>query len=530
MRNNSPVTGRAYPLRDGMTIVSRTDLKGRITAVNPDFIEASGFTEAELIGQPHNLVRHPDMPPAAFEDLWGTLKAGRPWTGLVKNRRKDGDHYWVVANVTPLLEGDQVTGYLSVRTQPTRAQIDAAEAAYRDFREGRAEGLTIRDGRVVRIDEAATPPPDRTALATGRARTVAAAGAIALLAGIGGSALQLGWLAGAALLLGGWAAWAGMTDWAGWRQHDAATAQALAQATHWLRRFSQGRFDGLVEARGEDAMAQLMRSLRCLQVRLGFEVTDTARRAAEAERIRHALDVAATNIMVADADGRIVYANTALQALFIEAQDDIRRDLPQFEARRIVGAHMDTFHRHPAHQRALLERLTAEHRTRLAIGGRSFDLILNPVVDADGHRLGVVVEWHDMTATLAARAREIAQQAEERRIKDEALRVQQALDVATVPVRIADPEGTIIYVNRALDAVLHRDAAAFRQTHPAFAPERVVGSSVGIFHADPDATLARLRTLQTPVQSRMTLGGRLYDVITSPILDANGRLHGTVGQ
>ena len=93
MRRNLPVTQREYPLRDGMTIVSRTDPQGRISVVNADFIEASGFAEAELMGQPHNLVRHPDMPPQAFEDMWRTLRGGRPWTGLVKNRRKDGDHY-----------------------------------------------------------------------------------------------------------------------------------------------------------------------------------------------------------------------------------------------------------------------------------------------------------------------------------------------------------------------------------------------------------------------------------------------------
>ena len=89
MRTNLPITNQEYLLRDGMNIVSRTDLKGRITYINDDFIEASGFTEAELIGEPHNLVRHPDMPEEAFADLWNTLKAGRPWTGLVKNRCKN---------------------------------------------------------------------------------------------------------------------------------------------------------------------------------------------------------------------------------------------------------------------------------------------------------------------------------------------------------------------------------------------------------------------------------------------------------
>ncbi|HNG82507.1 MAG TPA: PAS domain-containing protein, partial [Burkholderiaceae bacterium] len=150
MRTNLPVTQKEFPLPAGSCIVSRTDTKGRITWVNQDFIHASGFTERELIGQPHNLVRHPDMPPEAFADLWNTLKAGRPWSGIVKNRRKDGDHYWVVANVTPLEENDQVVGYLSVRTTPTREQVDACEQAYRNVREGRLPGWIVSDGALVK--------------------------------------------------------------------------------------------------------------------------------------------------------------------------------------------------------------------------------------------------------------------------------------------------------------------------------------------------------------------------------------------
>jgi len=117
MRKNLPVTQREWVLRDGMVIVSRTDLKGRITYVNEDFIEASGFTESELIGEPHNLVRHPDMPPEAFRDLWETLKRGNPWTGMVKNRRKNGDHYWVLTSTTSCARSSAACR-VSVRLRP----------------------------------------------------------------------------------------------------------------------------------------------------------------------------------------------------------------------------------------------------------------------------------------------------------------------------------------------------------------------------------------------------------------------------
>lgn len=144
MRNNQPVTGREYPFPQGQTVISYTNLKGQITRANAAFVELSGFTKEELMGQPHNLVRHPDMPPEAFRDLWDTLKAGRPWSGLVKNRRKDGDHYWVRAYASPLADG---TGYVSVRVAANRQEISAAEQLYAQMRSN--ENLKLDEGQPV---------------------------------------------------------------------------------------------------------------------------------------------------------------------------------------------------------------------------------------------------------------------------------------------------------------------------------------------------------------------------------------------
>lgn len=123
MRTNLPVSTQEYPFPRGQTLVSTTDLKGRILYCNPSFIEVSGYEREELLGQPHNIVRHPDMPEEAYRDMWQTIASGQPWSAPVKNRRKDGDFYWVMANVTPLMDGDQPSGYMSVRTEATREQI-----------------------------------------------------------------------------------------------------------------------------------------------------------------------------------------------------------------------------------------------------------------------------------------------------------------------------------------------------------------------------------------------------------------------
>src|SRR5512135_1034724 len=150
MRVNMPITNVERHLEPGEYIVSKTDLKGQITYINRPFLRISGFTEEELLGKSHNIIRHPDMPPEAFADLWRTLKSGKPWRGMVKNRCKNGDHYWVEANANPIWDDGRVVGYMSLRTRPTREQVEQADKLYCGFRDGSAKGLAIREGQVVR--------------------------------------------------------------------------------------------------------------------------------------------------------------------------------------------------------------------------------------------------------------------------------------------------------------------------------------------------------------------------------------------
>jgi aerotaxis receptor len=149
MRDNGPITNKENELPDGTLLVSKTDTKGKITFVNKAVIDISGFTEAELMGAPHNLVRHPHMPKEAFADLWKTIQSGKPWEGFVKNRSKNGDHYWVRANVTPFVENGAIAGYVSIRSKPSRGQVAALEKLYADIREGRAQDIKIEEGKAV---------------------------------------------------------------------------------------------------------------------------------------------------------------------------------------------------------------------------------------------------------------------------------------------------------------------------------------------------------------------------------------------
>ncbi|HHO59221.1 MAG TPA: PAS domain S-box protein [Thiotrichales bacterium] len=116
-------TGVETAFPDGCLIVSRTDLNGVITHVNKSFVTMSGFTEEELIGQPHYILRHPDMPPAAFAGLWETVQKKEKWHGYVKNLRKDGGYYWVYATVIPNVRNGEIVSYTSVRRKPSARKV-----------------------------------------------------------------------------------------------------------------------------------------------------------------------------------------------------------------------------------------------------------------------------------------------------------------------------------------------------------------------------------------------------------------------
>ena len=131
MKNNQPVSQREITFPPNVYLVSRTDLKGIITYANDAFVEISGFSREELIGKSHNIVRHPDMPTAAFKDLWATVQSGMPWRGVVKNRSKNGDFYWVEAFVVPIKKNAQTVGYMSVRTPPKAQKRASADAIYK---------------------------------------------------------------------------------------------------------------------------------------------------------------------------------------------------------------------------------------------------------------------------------------------------------------------------------------------------------------------------------------------------------------
>ncbi|MVW78242.1 methyl-accepting chemotaxis protein [Bordetella sp. 02P26C-1] len=149
MRKNLPVTNVETQLKEDQYLISKTDLKGRITFCNPEFVKVSGFEAHELLGKPHNIVRHPDMPEPVFKEMWETLQAFKPWVGVVKNRRKDGGFYWVLATVLPIMEQDTCVGYASVRVRATAEAIRGAEQFYEGINRNDWGGYTVKHGQRV---------------------------------------------------------------------------------------------------------------------------------------------------------------------------------------------------------------------------------------------------------------------------------------------------------------------------------------------------------------------------------------------
>ena len=271
MRVNLPISTQEYAFPKGQTLVSTTDLKGRILYCNPMFIEVSGYEKEELLGQPHNIVRHPDMPEEAYRDMWETISNGTPWSAPVKNRRKDGTFYWVMANVTPLMQGDQPTGYMSVRTEATRDQIQAADQLYRQMQAEKQAGTLVhvlREGQIVkntlwgRMARAVQLGPlGKIMLCT-----------LLLVFASWGAAL----LGGHTMTVAAGAAWLGVVLLAlGMAVYlHRATVAPLSQMLRWANRMAAGDLTQKIAASRSDTVGQLQKALAQLNVNLLSIVRD----------------------------------------------------------------------------------------------------------------------------------------------------------------------------------------------------------------------------------------------------------------
>ena len=237
-------------------------------------------------------------------------------------------------------------------------------------------------------------------------------------------------------------------------------------------------------------------------------------------RIRKALDVCNTNVMMADEDLNIIYMNETVTEMMIAAEADLKMALPNFDAHNLMGENIDVFHKNPAHQREMLAKLVRVYKTAIQVGGRTFSLIATPVFE-EGQRLGTVVEWLDKTEMLE-------QEAAEKVVADTNARVKQALDSVTGNTMIADNDFNIIYMNAAVQDMMKHAEDDIRKDLPGFDSTNLLGQSIDSFHKHPSHQRDLVAKLTGTYKANIVLGGRTFVLIANPIENEQGERLGAV--
>jgi len=252
---------------------------------------------------------------------------------------------------------------------------------------------------------------------------------------------------------------------------------------------------------------------------LALEI-EAERNAKENIRIRKALDVCNTNVMMADTNLDIVYMNESVTAMMRVAEADLKAELPSFDANNLIGNNIDQFHKNPAHQRGMLTKLADVYKTDIQVGPRTFGLIATPVFN-DGERLGTAVEWTDKTDALI-------KEAKDKVVSDTNARVKQALDSVSGNTMIADNEFNIIYMNAAVQGMMSNAQGDIRKDLPNFDANKLVGQNIDVFHKNPSHQRNLVGNMKGTYEAQIVVGGRTFGLIANPIENEQGERLGAV--
>lgn len=534
MRVNMPITNVERVMRDGEYIVSRTDTRGVITYVNPYFVEISGFSEAELIGAPHNIIRHPDMPAEAFKDLWETVQAGKPWTGIVKNRCKNGDHYWVLANVTPIWENGQITGYLSVRSKPGRAEVEAASQAYAKFKNGQAKGLTIREGKIVRTGFLANLGHRIRNLSI-RSRIWAMVGMFAIfLLAVG--LLSLDGLSNSRDRL---------------RTVYTDRVTAIKQLKSLSDVYAVSIIDtvnkanvGLIDA--EDALAQV-RQARAQAHELWREyrarplAEDESSMAGEAESLMAQADAALSTLesRLVEIQGNASGELTALQGLLYSSIDPITGKLAELidhqlrESGRAYAAAETSYH---DIRNFTLAAIVTAVLLGVAMAWLTLLTIVRPMqrvasqmreISQGNYNVAVFTEHNDEVGAMTDAFRSLYIRlgfdlAESRRQAREATRIMVALDNSAAAITISGADGNLIYMTPVARQLLNSIGG------PGFDASKLIGQKLSNFFDEPQAAAKLDAAIHQANDVDFLFRGHHLRLAARPILSVNGETLGRV--
>lgn len=540
MRINTPVTSNEKQMQESMMIVTKTDLQGNITYANKDFIAMSGFTEAELIGAPQNLVRHPDMPVEAFADLWKTIKGGTSWNGIVKNRCKNGDFYWVDANVTPMRDGGQVTGYVSVRRKPTQKQISDATDLYTALKAGKNPNGGLRG----LIDAVKNITIKQQIILN----TLVVMVLLAVVGGYGICQLQL---ANERL------------EYA--VNHKAKSADQIAQIDALMR----DNMQQLLTASKHDPRLPESRLhehsiAKHLDV-IATNLTQISTVWSDYNSVKRSEKSAALSVVFSKQSD--IYLNEgmkpALELLrdgkFAEASILMTRTVsPLFNAANQAANNITVYQRESMAS-DLVKAEEAFNTTRslmltlfiaglllvILLGWMLFSAVILPIrrvamqIEHAAHgesnqRSDSKVRRDEINAVfLAFRAlstRMGFDVAESKRLSDENLRIKIALDNVSTGCMIANNDRTIIYVNKSVVKILGGAEADIRKQLPNFSAADLVGTNIDSFHKNPAHQAGMLARLQTTYSAALEIGGRNLVVTANPVINDQGERLGAVAE
>ena len=387
MRNNQPITSDEYLIPKGITLVSKTDLNGTVVECNDAFEVASGFSRAQLIGEPHNQVRHPDVPPAVFADMWATLKKGIPWTQIVKNRRADGGYYWVRANATPIFTDGKITGYMSVRSAVSEAEKQATTQAYKDILDGRAK---IRFGRVIygldwnRLNVFPKLNPQY--------QLILLIGLLYLLPYLI-YAVQDGHHLIEIILV----AFFGLIP-------PLILGLSMLKANRKLRcqirQLASGNPIEIDQYDPTSFFGKMQNALQSASLGAIERIEESAYQLDNATNLQTAIDQVSANVMIADSNLNIIYMNHAMSDFMATREAKLKTALPNLKADEIIGSNIDIFHQNPAHNRAMLDSIKEPTIANIIVADYHLALKVIPVYNRAGVKTSTLVEWMDNTSEI----------------------------------------------------------------------------------------------------------------------------------
>lgn len=387
MRNNQPITQEEYVIPRGLTLVSKTDLQGNITEVNDAFEIASGFTRKELIGQPHNMVRHPDVPEAVFKDLWATLKINATWSQVVKNRRKDGGFYWVRANVSPIFQNGQPIGYISFRTEVSDAEKNAASQAYRDIKAGAKKIQYSKVYSGVNWQELNLFAKLDTQWQFTLLMTVF--GLMPMLAAYFLANDNPLAITGASLLMLISAFWYGST---------ALKNQLSIQKA--LRNVAANEPIEMACNKPTHLIGKLIVPTIATSIAVRYAIEESLAKADEAAKLQTAIDEVSSNLMITDTNANIIYMNKNMVEFMQVESAVFQEHLTDFDPKAIIGSNLSSFHLDQAHFLDVLKTLKSPCLDEIQFGDVHIEINVIPVYNRAGIRTGILAEWRDKSQEM----------------------------------------------------------------------------------------------------------------------------------